>query len=631
MTSTQSAIHSITWNKSREEISDITKLTESWNFCFKFHDLKDAKAADFIASGLLVVNDKIDPKKFAVIRDSSISQDYLTKSINTIETLYLKNIGPIEDATVIRCSHDVFGKLKAQYESKASTYAATIVSEADVSTVKKAENLLFAAKKLKTSDIHFIVEGSNVLVRFRIYKELHTYCVLPMDEAVSIAQVFFITFTRGSDSSEAGTGDGQYKSTHLKEGEFTRRHSETGESISARLLNLGQAKGDLFNVVLRLIDNSKDPKPESFEKLNFSPAACEKLSHLNLITRGLILVCGVTNSGKSHTVQNMVMLNNARTGGTQKTYMLEQPIERMMNNVTHINVADTKHGNDTKVGKESDFSLENLNRLLMRGDPNNIGYGELRDEATTSAACHGVGSGHLVYGTLHLDSAIGVFARLESFKANRNILFHPSFLKLVLFQALVPTLCPHCSISYKIGSAMPPEMSDLQLLKAYKGAGHVSMGDIERAQSARRPGESIIRAAQRLNIISSKDAATLLADKKIMGFDTEDHEFKERLNTIIRLNSSIPKDKINIRLRGDGCSKCRQGTNGIQPASEILMPDKTFLSLMEKNQYERAENYWISNLKGFSIIEDTFERILTGVFDPRIVERELGMLTQSLK
>lgn len=619
----------IQWNKSDNiPVTDITKIKSNLSFCFEIHESKEAKG--YINSGLIIMHDLANPRSITVIRDVSQPLEFFRQKINQITNLFEKHIGTASSASVIGCDKDVFAKLKSKYDSKAAAFATTAsIADDDDVYIKKAEKILFDAKKAKASDIHFVAEDGNVFVKFRIFKELNTHEVITMDEATRLATVFFVTFTLSSETNEGGTGDGAYLSIHLKEGEFTRRHPETGETVSARMVNIGQNKNKLFNLVLRLIDNSKDPKPESFEKLNFSPAACAKLFELNLITRGMILVTGITGSGKSHSVQNMVMLNIARNGGTKKTYLLEQPIERMMNGVTHINVADTMHDGGKQVEKEVDFSLGNVNRLLMRGDPDNIGYGELRDEGTVAAACNGVGSGHLVYGTLHLDTVLGVFARMESFGGNRNVLFRPGFIRMILFQSLIPTTCPHCAINYKIGDAMPPEFSDMQLLRSYKGGRAISMHDIERAESKRKPGESLIRSAQRLNIINSKDAATILADKKIMGIENEDRDFKDRLNAIINLNDSIPADKINIRFRGNGCEKCRLGVNGVQPAVEILTPDKTFLNLMEQNQYERAEHYWITNLKGFTAIEDTYERILTGVFDPRIVERELGMLTEN--
>lgn len=489
--------------------------------------------------------------------------------------------------------------------------------------ISLADSLLAKAMKMKSSDLHIETIGEKAVIRFRIYKELIDIQFLSIEEAKELGNVFYSTFPRAlEEDQEKGSGDGVYKSENLLDGEFSRNLKGSDISMKARLVNIGQNHDNQFNLVLRLIDKSKSLTTIPYNQAGFTPEACEVLKILQKASRGMVLVIGVTGSGKSTSIQNIIQHERDRSGNSRKIYLLEQPIEQKISRVTQINSADS-HDSGKEMDPQQDYSFGNLNRMLMRGDPDSIGYGEIRDNVTAEAAIKGVESGHLVYGTMHASDAMGTFSRFETFKVPLEKLCRPSFIQLIMFQHLIPTLCPHCSIPYN-GEDIPLEFGEFHAVKSFKldDGRPLDIIKIMKIKNELPKGASLIRTIQMNRMIDAKEATKMRRKMEAMNNDSDVDSFKKRLNDLIR-TSNTPKEKLNVRFRGDGCKHCHQGTNGVVPAVELLVPDENFLSMVQNKKISKAEAYWKARLRGRRAVQDTYSRILTGIVDPRMVESEL--------
>ncbi len=129
------------------------------------------------------------------------------------------------------------------------------------------------------------------------------------------------------------------------------------------------------------------------------PPVLEKISNLH---QGLILVAGITGSGKSTTIAAMLQrINETRTC---HIVTLEDPIEFMFEDAKAFI-------NQREIGMDvADF--HDALKYLMREDPDVVLIGELRDKDTFEAAIHAAESGHLVFGTVHASNAGGTVTRL---------------------------------------------------------------------------------------------------------------------------------------------------------------------------------------------------------------------------
>ena len=168
----------------------------------------------------------------------------------------------------------------------------------------------------------------------------------------------------------------------------------------------------------------------SLEELGL-PAIIKKFT---MIERGLILVTGVTGSGKSTTLA--AMINEINWNKRKHIITVEDPIEFVHKDRKCI-------VNQRSIGQDT-FSFGNALRAALREDPDIILVGEMRDRETIETALHAADSGHLVFSTLHtLDAKETINRIVSSFSIEeqpRIRLSLSSVLQGVISQRLVPTI-----------------------------------------------------------------------------------------------------------------------------------------------------------------------------------------------
>jgi twitching motility protein PilT len=192
-------------------------------------------------------------------------------------------------------------------------------------------------------------------------------------------------------------------------------------------VNLFQARGKL-SVAARLITSNI----RRFEQLYLPPS----MSDIALQPNGIVLLCGVTGSGKSTTIAAMLDYVNERKPVHIVT--IEDPIEYIF--------TDKKATiNQREIGIDClDFKI--ALRALVRENPDVVLVGEMRDNETFEAALHAAETGHLVYGTIHASSTTQCFSRIyglfeqEEVEQVRKILAYQ--MRAFVYQKLLPTLHP---------------------------------------------------------------------------------------------------------------------------------------------------------------------------------------------
>lgn len=193
-------------------------------------------------------------------------------------------------------------------------------------------------------------------------------------------------------------------------------------------VNLFQARGKI-SVAARRITSNILP----FEKLHLPP----KMSDIAMQPQGIVLLCGVTGSGKSTTIASMLEYVNQRKPIHIVT--LEDPIEYIFE--------DKKATiNQREIGIDVlDFKIGL--RALVRENPDVVLVGEMRDSETFAAALMAAETGHLVYGTIHASSTTQTFSRIyglfppEEVEQVRKILGYQ--MRAFVYQKLLPTLHEH--------------------------------------------------------------------------------------------------------------------------------------------------------------------------------------------
>ena len=144
---------------------------------------------------------------------------------------------------------------------------------------------------------------------------------------------------------------------------------------------------------------------------------------------GIVLVTGPTGSGKTTTLYTALDLGN---DGLKKIITVEDPVEYKLHGITQL-----------QVNADIGYTFASALRSILRHDPDVILIGEIRDQETAAIAVQSALTGHLVFSTLHTNSAAGAVTRLGDMGVERFLL--ASSLRGIMAQRLVRRLCPHCS------------------------------------------------------------------------------------------------------------------------------------------------------------------------------------------
>ena len=167
----------------------------------------------------------------------------------------------------------------------------------------------------------------------------------------------------------------------------------------------------------------------SLEELHL-PLQLERIVDLK---QGLVLVCGITGSGKSTTLASLIDMVNRKH--RYHILTIEDPIEYLHRDAKSI-------VNQREIGLDCTNWADAL-RAAVREDPDVILVGEMRDVETFQAGLVAAETGHLVFGTLHTSSAAGTIGRiLDLFPADKHSLIRQSLafnLQAILCQNLIPS------------------------------------------------------------------------------------------------------------------------------------------------------------------------------------------------
>jgi twitching motility protein PilT len=189
-------------------------------------------------------------------------------------------------------------------------------------------------------------------------------------------------------------------------------------------VNLFRQRGRLSLVARRVSSSVPD-----FEGLGLPPVMADIASH----DQGIVILAGVTGSGKSTTIASMLQYVNERERCHIVT--IEDPIEFTFKD-------DKSIINQREVGIDV-IDWDTALKHAVRQDPDIILVGEMRDRDTFSAAMHAAETGHLVFGTIHASSAPSTIGRiLDLFPRDMHSALRQSLafnLKAIVAQKLLPT------------------------------------------------------------------------------------------------------------------------------------------------------------------------------------------------
>ncbi len=307
------------------------------------------------------------------------------------------------------------------------------VSEQDSVIVQLVNKIICDAFNAKASDIHIEpYPGRNdLLVRTRIDGRCKIYQRIPYKYKYALTSR--IKIMANLDIAE-------------------RRKPQDGKidfkkfgpiDVELRVATLPTA-GQLEDVVMRILASGE---PIPFDRLGLTARNMEVFDDSIKKPYGLILVVGPTGSGKTTTLHSAIARINTPEA---KIWTAEDPVEITQNGLRQVQV-------NSKIG----FTFATALRAFLRADPDVIMVGEMRDGETSAMGIEASLTGHLVFSTLHTNSAPETVTRLldmgmDPFSFSDAIL-------CILAQRLARRICPDCSDVYK------PDAKELEELIAEYG------------------------------------------------------------------------------------------------------------------------------------------------------------------
>ena len=284
-------------------------------------------------------------------------------------------------------------------------------SEDDAPIIRLINALLSQAVKENASDIHIEAFESRMQVRMRVDGVLREVLEPPRKLAPLIISRLKV-MARLDIAEKRVPQDGRI-SLRL-----------AGRAVDVRVSTL--PSGHSERVVLRLLD--KQAGRLNLDHLGMERTAHDRLKELIKKPHGIILVTGPTGSGKTTTLYAALSnLNDAR----RNILTVEDPIEYYIDGI-----------GQTQVNNKVDMTFARGLRAILRQDPDVVMVGEIRDLETAEIAVQASLTGHLVFSTLHTNTAVGAVTRLQDMGVEPYLL--SSSLLGVISQRLVRTLCPEC-------------------------------------------------------------------------------------------------------------------------------------------------------------------------------------------
>ena len=291
------------------------------------------------------------------------------------------------------------------------------ISETDSTIVRLVNKVLIDAYERGVSDIHIEpgIGKDNVLVRYRkdgtctIYEEIPAIYKQALISRIKIMSKLDIAERRMPQ-------DGKIK---MKYGR---------KEIEYRVATCPTVGGN-EDAVLRILAASK---PIPLDGMNFSDRNLKLIQDSAAKPYGLILVVGPTGSGKTTTLHSTLGFINKPE---RKIWTAEDPVEITQKGLRQVQMLN-------KIGLDFARAMKSF----LRGDPDVIMVGEMRDAETCSIGLEASLTGHLVFSTLHTNSAPETITRLIDM--GMNPLNFADALLLIVAQRLVRTLCKKCKEDY---------------------------------------------------------------------------------------------------------------------------------------------------------------------------------------
>jgi general secretion pathway protein E len=289
-----------------------------------------------------------------------------------------------------------------------------VIDEEDpeASVVSFVNQIMREALEERATDIHIEPLEDDLRIRYRIDGVLHEAPVPPKIKLLQASVISRVKIMAHLDIAERRIPQDGRINLEMQ-----------GQPIDVRVATIPTVSGE--SISLRLLARNRF----DFSLLGLTPEGEKQIRDLIAQPNGIILLTGPTGCGKSTSLYTFLSMLNTME---RRIVTVEDPVEHKLPGVMQI-----------AIKPEIDLTFAVALRSILRGDPNVIMVGEMRDFETTEIAIRAALTGHLVFSTLHTNDAIGGITRLLDMGVQPFLV--ASSVRAFLAQRLVRVLCPHCT------------------------------------------------------------------------------------------------------------------------------------------------------------------------------------------
>jgi type IV pilus assembly protein PilB len=363
----------------------------------------------YVEDGMLLLA-MVDPANSVVIDEIATITGLTSRIVVVAPSALERQIAALE--TVESRVHAAFeDELDEPDEGSELEGLQDLDSPTDAPVVKLVNSIIAQGVERGASDIHLDPEGQEMAVHYRIDGVLSPATRVPRRMVAAV--VSRVKIMTNLDIAERRLPQDGRVSLAIDE-----------RVIDLRVVTLPTVDGEA--VVMRVLDKSRGPM--TLDALGIPQQERERLLAAINAPNGAVLVTGPTGSGKTTTLYAALGLLH---DGQRSIVTIEDPVEYGIRGVKQIQT-------NARAGLTFDTGL----RSIMRGDPDIVMVGEVRDRQTAQMAIEAALTGHLVLTTLHTRDAAGAIVRLTEMGIEPFLV--ASAATCVLAQRLVRSLCNDC-------------------------------------------------------------------------------------------------------------------------------------------------------------------------------------------
>ena len=321
------------------------------------------------------------------------------------------------------------------------TTSTQVTNISGMNMVEVVDSVIDEAVDRRASDIHVETEEDRVRIRIRIDGRMIEARAYPQE--VAPALISRVKVMANLDITER---------RRAQDGRFS--HKSFDQDIDVRVATIPTVNGERVTMRLLGLDRGR----LEFEQLGMDLELEQAVKRIITRPYGIILITGPTGSGKTTTLYTA--LQEIHTVD-KHIITIEDPVEYHIPGI-----------NQVQVDHENRVTFSGALRSIVRHDPDVIMVGEIRDRETATLAIDAALTGHLVFATLHTNSAAGAITRLLDMESEPYLL--SSAVIALMAQRLVRRICERCKQPYLASEPeralldVPAERKEVEL---YRGRG----------------------------------------------------------------------------------------------------------------------------------------------------------------